>query len=241
MQDETAKKLAAEIEALEPGLRAKITEEKRKSLSKGQREALDTPLEKRTGKQHELASQADDVMKVTHNEVARRIKGAKREQALKLAKEATDREMLANYIRRYRDIVNFKYWRMRADVEQSDDLLAARKRLFEGDRAYSEGDLIAARDAYKQGMQSWRNVLKKTPDLMPNQTAGDDLVNVIKRYRRILSQLDEPFPQPFILQDVIDFYQKNDPMALAESQEKSAKDTAKKDAEKKPAPKEPMK
>ena len=63
---------------------------------------------------------------MTHNEVARRIKGPKHEEALKLAKEATDLEEVATYIRRYREIVNFVYWRLRAQVEQTDEMLTAR-------------------------------------------------------------------------------------------------------------------
>jgi hypothetical protein len=62
-------------------------------------------------------------------------------------------------------------------------------------------------------MKLWRKVLDKNPSLVPDQTAGDDLMDVIKRYRRILNQLDEPFPQPFILQDVIDQNQKRNPSA----------------------------
>ena len=54
-------------------------------------------------------------------------------------------------------------------------------------------------------------MLDKNPSLIPDQTAGDDLMDVIKRYRRILGQLDEPFPQPFILQDVIDAHQQRNP------------------------------
>ncbi len=33
-------------------------------------------------------------------------------------------------------------------------------------------------------------------------------MDVIKRYRRILSQLDERFPEKFILQDIIDAHER---------------------------------
>lgn len=210
VKEETAKKLLAQLESMQPGQRNKIIEEKRKTLSKAQLEALETAPEKRTAKQHELASQAEEAMKVTHNEVARRIKGVKHEEAMNLAKEIAELEEIATYIRRYREIVNFSYWRLRAQMEQSDDLLSARKLLYQGDRAYAEGDLVAAKAAYVAGMDYWRKVLDKAPAMLPDQTAGDDLMDVIKRYRRILSQLDEPFPQRFILQDVIDFHEKKD-------------------------------
>ena len=40
--------------------------------------------------------------------------------------------------------------------------------------------------------------------LKADDLTGDDLVEMIDRYRKVLDQLDEKFPQPFILQDVLD-------------------------------------
>jgi hypothetical protein len=208
MHEQTAKKLVQQLNALQPGLREKIRADKRKALTPGQREALDTPAAKRAGKQLELATQAEDSIRVTHNEVARKITGPKRKEALKLAKDAADHEQLAWYVQRYRDIVNFAYWRLRAQVEQTDDMLATRKLIHQGDRAYSEGDLIAARNAYQQGLAGWRKVIDQAPDMVSDQTTSDELMDVIKRYRRILSQLDERFPEKFILQSVIDAHER---------------------------------
>ena len=42
---------------------------------------------------------------------------------------------------------------MRADVEQTDDVLVARKQIFQGDRSYADNDLVAARNAYHLGFQ----------------------------------------------------------------------------------------
>ena len=72
----TVANLVAQLDALQPGLRVKLIAEKRDALTTNQREALDTPAEKRTGRQVELAAQATDALQVTHDEVARRITGA---------------------------------------------------------------------------------------------------------------------------------------------------------------------
>jgi hypothetical protein len=204
MHEQTARKLVQQIEALQPGLREKIVADKRKALTPAQREALATPAGKRAGKQLELATQAEEAIRTTHNEVARKITGPKRKEALKLAKDAADHEQLAWYVQRYRDIVNFAYWRLRAQVEQTDNMLTTRKLIHQGDRAYSEGDLVVARNAYQQGLVGWRKVIDEAPGMVCDQTTRDELMDVIKRYRRILSQLDERFPEKFILQDVID-------------------------------------
>ena len=86
-------------------------------------------------------------------------------------------------------------------------MLAARKLVYQGDRAYAEGDLVPARNAYREGSRPGAKCSTPTRSTSPTAT-GEDLMDMIKRYRRILSQLDEPFPEPFILQDIIDQQQK---------------------------------
>ena len=112
------------------------------------------------------------------------------------------------FIRRYRDMVNFLSWRQRAQAEQSRSMLSARQLVFQGDRAYADGDLILARNLYREAIAAWRKVLDAHKEYIVDPVSGEDLMDMIKRYRRILSQLDEPFPQPFILQDIIDEQQK---------------------------------
>jgi hypothetical protein len=56
-------------------------------------------------------------------------------------------------------------------------------------------------------MVDWRKVLDKNPSLVIDTTTGEDLMDAIRRYRRILSQLDEPFPKNFILQDVLNAHE----------------------------------
>jgi len=210
MHEEEAKKLAEQLDALDPGLRERLAKIKREALTPAQREALDTPLEKRTGRQHELAAQAKADSDVTLNEVARNIPaGPKRKKALELAKQAEKHLQLATYISRYRDIVNYAYWRLRAEVEQEPDMIAARKSVYDGDRALAEGDLIAARDNYQRGFEGWRKVLDRHPGLVSDESTLEGLIDSIKQYRRILGQLDEPMPDRFLLQDVVDAYHKS--------------------------------
>ena len=92
--------------------------------------------------------------------------------------------------------MNFVYWRLRGQVEQTDDMLTARKLIHQGDRAYAEGDLDRRPQRLPTGPRTaGAKCSTSTPSLVPDQTTGDDLMDVIKRYRRILSQLDEPFPR----------------------------------------------
>ncbi|MCE5303649.1 MAG: hypothetical protein LLF97_11145 [Planctomycetaceae bacterium] len=210
MHEEAARKLVKQMDAMEPGLREKLKAEKRAALSKVQREALETPPEKRTARQVELAAQAEADIDVTHREVARRLSDKTRKaEALKLAKQAAEHEQLAGYINRYRDIVNYTYWRQRAKIEQSDDLLAARQAVHRGDQAYAEGDLVNAKKYYHRGFEGWRKVLDRYPSMVTDEAANEALTDSIKQYRRVLGQLDEPLPDKFILQDVVDAHMRS--------------------------------
>jgi len=201
-----AAQLREKLENLEPGLREKLVQQKRQALPEDMRTALDTSLEQRTQDQHRLAYEAQDKLKVSHDEVARRLKGAKRREGLKIAKELGDADETIRIIDRYREIVNFVFWRRRAQMEQTDEALTARECTYEGDQAYAKGDLGAARAAYDQGLAAWRKLLDRPEfaSLKTDRTMVEDLNESIDTYRRILEKRDEEFPKDFILQDIVD-------------------------------------
>ena len=122
--------------------------------------------------------------------------------------------------------MNFVFWRTRAEAEQSDDCIAARKAINDGDEAFAKGDRIRAVPYYEQGMQLWRKVLgpvdPKDPyysghperwehyiTLRDNASLGGDLLDVIRRYEKCLGQDDRDLPKPFILQDILDKHGRN--------------------------------
>jgi len=205
MHEKNAKQLAEKLDALQPGLREKIIAEKRAALTDQQREAVDRAPSERKAKQHQLAREAEELLETTHQEVARRIKGPRRREALKLAEQAAENEQMATYIRSYRSIIKFEYWRRHAQVEQDNQTITARKLIYQGEQAFADGDLPAAEDLYDRGLAAWRKVHDKFPDLLGDEITGDELMELINRYRRIL---DDSLPEDFVLQDVIDHHQK---------------------------------
>ncbi|MEN6458404.1 MAG: hypothetical protein ABFC63_05695 [Thermoguttaceae bacterium] len=227
-EEAESRKLVAQLEAIEPGLRDKIIAEKKASLTKAQREAMDIPSEKRTPKQLGLAYQAELAVATTHDELARRITGPNRKKAIELARKAAEHDQIAQTIRSNRMVVNFDYWRSHAKTEQSGQVLTARKLVYQADRKAAEGELTAARDAYRDGFRAWRRVIDAYPDYLMEQTANEDLVDAIQRYHRTLSQLDEKFPKPFILQDVIDQYRRQHQEVQDEAPAKTKKPAPKK-------------
>jgi hypothetical protein len=209
MHEAAAKKLIVRLDSMQPGLREKIIAEKKAKLTPQQRQALEVPAPKRNAKEYRLVQEAEEATKVTHDEVAHRITGTKRKkEAIRLAKEIAQHEQIAFWINHNREVVAFVDWRRRADAEQTPELLTARKLVYQGDRAFAENDPVAARNFYRDGLAAWRKVIDLHHEYLTDQVSGEDLVDMIKRYRRILGQLDERFPEPFILQDVLDKHQK---------------------------------
>jgi tetratricopeptide (TPR) repeat protein len=204
MYQARAEKLRNELESLSPGLRAKLTAEKLARLTPQQRDTLAMPAEKLNASQSELAAEARSSLVVKHSEVARRVPIENRAKAEMAAAELEHAEEMVNAITHEREIVNYDYWRLRAQVEQTPELLAAREATYRGDRHYAEGDPLAARKSYEVGLAAWRKVLDRFPRLVTDRSTDDDLMDVIKHYRRTLDQLDEPFPKKFILQDIVD-------------------------------------
>lgn len=195
----------AQLDAMQPGLREEIIERKRNDLPAEQREALETSEDERTQEQWTLAAEAEQLIKVSHEEVARNLPRAQRAEALKLAKEAERAEEEARFIGRYRDIVNFEYWRRHAEVEQDPVTLEARRLIYYGRQAMErDADLDKALALFEEGLRAWRRVFDKYPDLLDDRTTVEDTQDIIESYRRLLHLRDQPFPKDFILQDVLD-------------------------------------
>jgi len=201
-----AAELVEQLEQMAPGVRERIIAEKRDALPDNQRRALETPEALRDDKQWQLAADAEAALETTHREVAEQLTGLKKRDALKLAERAMELEQRATQISRYRDIVNFEYWRLRCQVEQTPEAVAARQAIHQAEQALAEGNLPAAVEHYADGFRRWRQVLNEHPALLEDRTTGEDLMEVVKEYRKLLEQLDEPMPSDFPLQDVVDKY-----------------------------------
>lgn len=198
----------AELDQICPGVREAIGKEKEAALTDAEKAAFAAPESERTTKQMEIANKAFQKLQVTNEEVAQRAKPARREEALALAKRIQEAQDVADTISRERQIVNFEYWRDHAKTEQDPDVLLARSLCYEGNQAYRDTNLPLAREKFDAGFTQWRKVLDKYPQLLGEKTLGDDLVKMIGQYRSLLESRDEPFPEKFVLQDILDQYGK---------------------------------
>jgi len=210
-------RLQAELDALAPGLREQLKAQKRAALTDDERAALDTPADRRTTKQMELVYSASPKLEVTDRELAERIakdQPEKEKQALKTTVELEQARQVLRYTQQYKNDANYDYWLMRAQLEQTDNALAAREAMFLAARAFREGDLLKARELYEKGFAKWRLVFDQFPQYIESESStADDLITYILQYRDVLDQLDERLGDDFPLWDVVERFDNEQKLA----------------------------
>jgi len=198
-----ADRLAEEIETLLPGRFAALEEERRAALTPDQQAALAVPVMNRDERQIQLADEAERAQEVTWKDVARRAPAELRDRAWDLALEEVEARETAEIIDRYRSIVNFEFWRATCEAEVTEAALRARELSWKADRELAAARLQSARQAYEEAFTAWREVFDASQILREDRITADDIAEIVGRYRGLLEQLDESFPSPFILDDVL--------------------------------------
>jgi hypothetical protein len=199
-----ADRLAKELEELLPGRFKALEARKQESLSAEQRAALAVPAMDRSEEQQQTVATAEAALKVTWPMVAREAPADVKAKAQELARQFVEANETAEIIGRYRDIVNFDFWRATCEAEVTDEMLTAREATWRAERDFENARLQAAKKAYEEAFAAWRKVLDSSEVLRKDSLTADDIKELVDRYRKVLEQLDEPFPKPFILQDVLE-------------------------------------
>ncbi len=199
-----AERLAKQLEELLPGKFAEMESDRESALSEEQRAALQVPPLDRTEQQQQLVADAQRKMKVNWRLVAQNAAPDTRVKAKRLAEEYVEATETADIIDRYRDIVNFDYWRAYCEMSVTDLALQAREATWRAEKDYEEARLQPAKQAFEEAFKAWRKVLDDSDVLRDDAMTQEDIIEIIDTYRELLEQLDEPFPQPFILDDVLD-------------------------------------
>jgi hypothetical protein len=205
-----------QLQELLPGTFEEIQKEKREKLTDTEKAALAKQPAERTSEEASIAYNAEQLSKVSWEEVALRAPADKREQARTLATEIADLEQQVNTIDTYRDIVNYNYWNERCRVEPTDAAIEARTAMRDAAVAILDADLIKAKELYELSFKKWDEVLKESPILRTNSIMADDICEEINKYKKVLGQLgSEGLPKDFILQDLIDLNEGKQPAADA--------------------------
>ena len=202
--------LRAKLDAMGPGLRKKIADEKRQALTADERFLLDLPPAELKPEQAQLRSTVEAKIAVTDRDVADRIAREhpdKAKESLQTASDLQRTDTELQYTINYKHDANYDYWDNRAAFEQTPDALEARRLMFEAKKAFTIADVATAKKLYEDGFAKWRLVIDKFPAIMDeDQTTGGDILDFVKAYRRVLDQFDERLGDNFPLWDVIELH-----------------------------------
>jgi len=202
---EQAERLEEQLEEMMPGSFKALGKRLRDELPEEERVALETSITLRTDEQQRLGFEAEQKTQVNWPMVAREAPADIRDEAIRLARDFQEAFETAQIIRRYRDIVNFDYWRASCEAGITEDLLVAREATWRAQQDFENARLQPAKEAFEEAFAAWRRVLDEYEVLRNDDLTVDDIKEVVGRYRQVLDQLDETFPSPFILQDVLDY------------------------------------
>lgn len=207
--DQRMQQAREELAKLCPGVEEEIRQEKIGRLSAEKRTVLQTPPELRSTEQYTLAYEAEQETKVYPRDFLGRAKKSEdRPRVRQLVDQIEDDERTSHQIEINRRIVNFAYWRTRAESELTDEAPKAHSSTYDADKMAASGENLAkARGLYENAWKLYAVVFEKYPELMDNAEA-QDLVDSVAHYRDVLGQLDEPFPADFPLWTLLDKHYK---------------------------------
>jgi len=199
-----ASRINEELEKLLPGQFLGMEERLREALAPEMKEAVAVPPMDRTDAQQRAAYAAGEMTRVSWPMVAREAPADVRDKARDLSRQWLEANETAEIIDRYREIVNFDFWRACCESEVTEPALRAREATWSAAKEFENARLQPAKKFYEDAFAAWREVLDASTILRNDTITNEDINDYILRYRKVLEQLDEPFPKPFVLQDVVD-------------------------------------
>jgi hypothetical protein len=147
-------------------------------------------------------------VQVYPTEIAEAAPAENRREARRQLREFEEASTMASRIDNYRNVVNFKYWKTRCEVEQSDTAIAARQAVADAEKAYENGNIDGAKEKYEEAWKLWAKVYDKYPEMMEDIEA-EDLIESIRKYHSVLTQLEyRGLPPDFPLNNLLEVQRK---------------------------------
>lgn len=111
---------------------------------------------------------------------------------------------------RYQNMVNYRFWRLRCEVEQKPEMALARRAFADGRRLFrEEQDLEGARDTLYDGLLHMQTVVDQyrqadgTSQLMNDEgELAEDIIKAILIWQEVLNLRSEPVPEEFPMDEV---------------------------------------
>jgi hypothetical protein len=204
---EEVDRLQARLTELAPTARQEIEQERLASLTEEERQLIETPLEKRVMQFTELQWQkfmeVQNRLHISDEDIVRRVPSEKRIDAERIARKLAAQKTMLDRIDRYRNQVNFVYWKTRCEAEQTEMATTARELMYQARRDWDRGNLEKTKEDLDKAWDLWALIFEQYPNLKED-LAATDLRTSMELYRLTLSQLGEELPVNFKLKWLFD-------------------------------------
>jgi len=104
---------------------------------------------------------------------------------------------------RWASQMNYPYWKERCMAEMTQKGVEARQLFYEGTKAYRTGDFAQAATKFKEGLLTWKEVLKDFPVYRQDDLNRKDTGLIVKRYVRVLQQQLEKVPDDLPFKELL--------------------------------------
>lgn len=108
-------------------------------------------------------------------------------------------DQLAEWVNRYQNMTNYRYWRTRALVEAEPQTVAAHRELYEGGQAFKAGELDKAQELLEAGMEKYETMLTRHPELMIEDLAIEEGLMAVLLWQYIHQLKGTTPPEEFAL------------------------------------------
>lgn len=196
-------RLEKDLAVLTPGVKQRIRDERLATLSDEERAVyVETPeeMENRhfTEKELTLHYKVQQIMKISDAEIAENAPSEQREKSRRLVRKLNDARTLMDRIGRYREQVNYDYWRTRCEAEQTDTAANARENMYLAEKYLDDAMLEDARKHFDLAWDLWYELFEQFPALK-SDLSSEDLEQPAKLYMVMLGQLGEDIAPDFKL------------------------------------------
>ena len=190
----------AEIETLQKQFeekskdaRAKAEQFLRKGVPSEMLKILDKPESELS--QQEIETRFDILRRVSPSEqqIAAQMPTKLQLEGVELARKIAFAKDFLREVESYRGQVNYEYWELRAKAEQREDMVEARRLMFQADQLLNVADVKGALQSYERAWTRWAQVFSLYPSII-SEEVGDEVVKSLGRYKRLAeNDLDETF------------------------------------------------
>ena len=171
-----------------------LIEEGKSRLTSDELASIGKPEADRSPQEAEFASIAALKVSPSPSVIAQKTSREKRAEAIQLANELSEKNDFALHVDRSREMVNYRYWQARGEMEQTPTAVTARRQIYGAEKYLAEADLNKAVELYEVAWKNWDRILRKFPTMIHEESA-DALMRSITRYAESTDTvIEESFP-----------------------------------------------